>query len=165
MKTTLFFIGYGLLFVALQSVFSLPVDFLLYAVIALGLNATFGQGAGLALLLGAMLDVASLQPFGGHMISYGGLFLLIWFLRSRLAFPSLWRRFLLIGLFSLAEGMILWGWTALTSELARPFVYFISLLWGKMLMDAACGALWLPVLHWVQQWNLKTTFYRNSPRA
>lgn len=115
MRFALFFILYGIFWIALKSVFPIPGDFLLLAVVTLAFSEEeWWRGFLVALFLGFLLDTVSLSPFGVSLLSYAVVFLFIRFLRTKIMFQSPMARFYWIFFFmGVCEGVVLgllqWG--------------------------------------------------------
>ena len=164
------FFLYAVFVIACQSVFSLPGDFLLLAVIFFGLEFPLWLGFAMASLFGMFLDVASWSPFGAHIFSFGITFLLIATLRGKMVLQSLATRFVAILGFSLFHGLLFFGWCALFNYFHQAFAIYARELLIAMLVNSLLGVFWLPCLRFFSNFEVlqlfskkKITFRKESP--
>ncbi|MDO8493933.1 MAG: hypothetical protein Q7S68_01165 [Deltaproteobacteria bacterium] len=164
------FFFYTLFFIACQSVFSIPGDFLLLAVIFFGLEVAVGHGFAIACLMGMCLDAVSWSPFGSHIFSYGITFLFVALLREKMVLISLATRFFGIFGFVLFHGLVLFGWYLLFGYDYQSFPVYLRMLLEAMLVNALLGVFWIPCLQFYTNFDplqifakKKISFRKESP--
>ena len=148
MRLWFLFILYGILVVAIKSVFALPGDFLLLAVVYLSFYEEWKEALFLSLLLGLFLDIASLSPFGTAICSFGSVFGLVRLIKNKIMFQGAPSRFFWVFLFSILEGLIGLGFVNLVGNVPRPFSIYLPKMFGNAFGDALLGIVWLPTLWW-----------------
>lgn len=146
MRRLVLYLLYGWVVLSFKNIFPLPGDFLMLAVIFFGFYEHFWIGLFLSLAFGFLLDVFSCSPLGGTLFSYGLLFFLIRFFKSKIVFRSVISRFVWLLVFCGAGGFFRWGFANVMEASARPFLIFLP----GMLASAVFGLFWIPFLEWVQ---------------
>ena len=149
------FIIYGVVAIAVKSVWHLPGHFLLLAVIYLAFYEDWRFGSAASLVLGFLLDMSSYSPLGTSLFSFGIVFGLIRFIRTKILFRTFPSRFWWVGIFSLLEGLSSHFLANLLGSMARPFSIFFPRLLAGSVVNAALGLILIPFLFWYRNFTFE----------
>lgn len=164
MRRFLLFLLYAIFVLGLKSAWQMTGDFLLLAVIFLGFREEFlWRDFILVLLLGYLLDVASAIPMGCGIFSYLLTYGMVLAVRTKILFLTHPSRFFWIFLFTLFNGMILFGWVWLFSPWDQPASFFFQALLWNALATALLGLFVYPFLEKYDQWRWETFFPGKDP--
>lgn len=148
MKPFFLFFVYGVFVLAFKSVWTIPCDFLLIAVIFFAFYEERLMGLALSLLLGFLLDVASLSPLGTAFFSYTLVFGLIRFFKNKILFQTALSRFCWVAVFSFVHDVIYLAFLNFIGDIQRPFSIFLPQSFVESLINGALGTFWFPFLQW-----------------
>ena len=155
MKPWLLFIVYGIVMIAVKSVWAWPGDFLLLAVIYLGFYEEWRLGFSVSLIFGFLLDVCSISPMGTGIFSYAIIFGLIRFFRNKILFKTLLSRFCWVAVLTLINVGVSHFVIRLFGQPTYSLRFLFPQLLLSMLINATLGLVWIPFLKWYRNLNLE----------
>lgn len=130
---------YGVVVVAAESVWQFPIHFLFLAVVYLAFYQEWRIGLACTIMLAFLLDTISLQPLGFSLLSFGVVFGLIRFFKTKIIFQSAASRFSWIAFLSLIQSSISIG-------LNRSLNGYGAHIFWTALLDGVIGIFWIPLL-------------------
>ncbi|MDO8526905.1 MAG: hypothetical protein Q7T03_04360 [Deltaproteobacteria bacterium] len=159
MRTWLLFFIYAVVILAIKSVWVIPGNFLLLAVIFFALHEEWVKGLALSLMLGFLVDCLSIAMMGTTLFSFAAVFGLVRFLRTKILFQTLLSRFFWVMIFSAVNAIVALIYAGVLGEGGHHLRLFLPRLLVGGLLDASLGLFWFPVLDWYQglTWDKLTT--------
>lgn len=158
MIRSLLFILYGIVMISLQSIFRIPGDFLLLAVIFFGFYEETFFGLVFALLFGFLMDTSSIAPMGTSLFSYTFLFGFIRIFRTSILFKTFFSRLVWVALLSLIYSLLS---CAAMEFLTAQDISFLSLMMMSVLSvltNSLLSIVWIPFLLWYRNLTVDQLF-------